>query len=642
MAKNLKTFVGALPIIAKAIGRRYGVKVKIGGSRAFTDGNTITLPSLPADDPEVEVLVNGYLDHEAAHCRFTDFDAERSREPFQNWLEGALEDIRCERGMGQQYPGCRRHLEGLVDKLVRDGVEAPLPDDANEALVLSAYILHRLRYEVLEQQAMEPLSAKATARFEALFPKGLRTRLNATMAEVSDAKSTQDVIGLAARIFGMLKEEAEEPPPSDDSGDSDEDGDPGEGDKTSDGESGSSAEQEDSTDDDDQDNTDSGADSKDGDDSGEDADEDAGPDEDDDADEGDDPDEGESGSGDDADDDDPDEGEPDTTGGDSDEDGDENQDGSDAGDDSDADDAGDRRQRLRDAMDGDEDDMKEEIGNQVASMLEDRAMCSDAQDMAQPSDESGLAGGAGSAPLALGAAIDEAKVRQASARLRSRLAGLMQTETLTQSWRARSGRRIERRALPRLRLADPRVFRAERDEPGVDTAVTVLIDRSGSMAKYHRIVVAREAALAAAYALDEISGVNPSVFAFPGVGGRDDSVVVLHRRGRRVDARSFGVEVAGGTPLTEAAWYAGWDLLAANELRKILVVLTDGQPEKMASAIEVFERMRVSGIETLGIGIGLDISPALMPESRKIDDISELSGALFDLLERKLVTQVAA
>ena len=44
--------LGALPIIATLLGQKLGVKVVIGGRQAITDGQTIVLPSLPADgDP---------------------------------------------------------------------------------------------------------------------------------------------------------------------------------------------------------------------------------------------------------------------------------------------------------------------------------------------------------------------------------------------------------------------------------------------------------------------------------------------------------------------------------------------------------------------------------------------------------------
>lgn len=572
MPENMKTFIGSLPIVAKAIGRRYGVHVKIGGARAFTDGNVIHLPALPEDDPQAEVLVNGYLDHEAAHCRFTDFTARHSSNVMQRWLENALEDIRIESLIGRYYPGCRRHLARLVEKLMRDGDDAPLKDDASEAAVLSAYVLRRLRYEVLGQDALEELAVQASERFEAMFPKGLGIKLTAIMAEIRGATSTREAIAIAARIRELLNDEAEEPPES-----------------NSDGQATEGRDGEDSLG---QSDASSGSDSHDGDDA-------------------------ESGNAYGADDADADA----------------------EGSNSDGTTDKSRRQALQAALEGGDGDFEQDIGGKVASKLEDAADPHSCPRMAEADDEVTGAGG-DPAGMDTGEVIDETAVRQATARLRSRLAGLIQTETLVQTPRSRAGKRIDRRMLPRLGLADPRVFRSETEETRVDTAVTVLLDRSGSM-RGAEIVVAREAALAVEYAFEEIEGVSPSVFAFPGSGGDNRWVRTLHRRGRRVQPRRFGISAGGGTPLTEAARFAGWDLLTASEPRKILIVITDGHPDDFDSAADVLARMRASGIETLGIGIHTGIQPKLIPESRQIDAAGELAGALFDLLERKLATEVA-
>jgi len=558
MAKNnLKTFIGALPIIAKAIGRRYGVNVTIGGNGAYTDGKTINLPALAADDPEVEVLVNGYLDHEAAHCRFTDFDAQRSKDDFTNWVENALEDIRIEDLMGRLYPGCRKHLAALQEKLIHDGDEAPLGSDAPENAVLSAYMLRRLRFEVLGQASTEALALQASERFEEIFPKGLATKLTTMMAKVTETRSTQEVIDLAARIVALLKDESEEPEEPEDSQES-------------------------------------------------------------------------KGSG----------GQDDNQGGGSPQAGDGSQDGS-GGNDSGQGSEADRRKALANALQGDAKDLAKDQGQKVADKL-GRHADPKAATIAEADDASGGGGaGHGSGSLGFGATIDESMVRQASARLRSRLAGLIQTETLAQTSRGRSGRRIDRRMLPRLNHGDPRMFRVELEGEEVDTAVTVLLDRSGSM-NGRELKIAREASLAVTYALDEIQGVNPSAFAFPGAGGSKHQVQTLHRRGQRVQADQFGISAAGGTPLTEAAWFAGWDLLCANEPRKILIVVTDGGPDDPRGAQDVMSRLRSDGIETLGIGIANKIASALIPESRTIRGVEELSSALFEMLERKLVSHLAA
>lgn len=71
-----KDILGCLPLLASVLGNTYGVHVRIGGSDACTDGNMIQLPSLPVDcGEELLLLVRGFIDHESAHIRYTDFKA---------------------------------------------------------------------------------------------------------------------------------------------------------------------------------------------------------------------------------------------------------------------------------------------------------------------------------------------------------------------------------------------------------------------------------------------------------------------------------------------------------------------------------------------------------------------------------------
>ena len=70
------TVFGALPIVAAHYGATFGVKVKVGGSTAATDGDTIVVPNVPETYPKA--VLWGYLTHEAAHVRLTDFSVWRT------------------------------------------------------------------------------------------------------------------------------------------------------------------------------------------------------------------------------------------------------------------------------------------------------------------------------------------------------------------------------------------------------------------------------------------------------------------------------------------------------------------------------------------------------------------------------------
>lgn len=202
-----QTLLGALPILAKFLGRKLGVNVVVGGDRARTDGNTIFLPALPEHEA-AHILAHGYLDHEGAHVRYTDFTAVEPLTPLGKALVNILEDIRIEKALGTALPGSRRNLERLVAYLVKQGDFWQVPDpQVHPAQQVQAYLLFRLRASLLEQTAMQPLADQAEALLRQTLPAGVMTKLTALAFAVAKAQSTQDVVVLAQRILHMLEEE---------------------------------------------------------------------------------------------------------------------------------------------------------------------------------------------------------------------------------------------------------------------------------------------------------------------------------------------------------------------------------------------------------------------------------------------------
>lgn len=101
---------------ARILSQRAGVKVICKGNvTPQTNGKTIFLPALPTPCPEsIERVWHGVCDHEVGHVLFTDFTAVH---PFrQTYGEhgfqvlNALEDLRIEGRMEQEYPGCRENF----------------------------------------------------------------------------------------------------------------------------------------------------------------------------------------------------------------------------------------------------------------------------------------------------------------------------------------------------------------------------------------------------------------------------------------------------------------------------------------------------------------------------------------------------
>ena len=225
-----------------------------------------------------------------------------------------------------------------------------------------------------------------------------------------------------------------------------------------------------------------------------------------------------------------------------------------------------------------------------------------------------------------------------SAGVTARLTGLVQSHTQSRTRELRRGHRLNGKKLHRLSVSDPRVFVRQDERQAPNTALHLLLDCSGSMGG-HRIQVALDATLALAIALERIPGVSRAVTAFPGVSGDDAFVsqMIRHGESARARARTFVDCHRGGTPMTGAIWFAAADLLARRENRKVILVVTDGDPDSRASTVDIVQKCTAAGVEVIGVGIGV-YTAHLFPVGITINGVADLKTQLFQVAENLLIT----
>ena len=238
------------------------------------------------------------------------------------------------------------------------------------------------------------------------------------------------------------------------------------------------------------------------------------------------------------------------------------------------------------------------------------------------------------------------KVQGESGKIRAALQGLVQSHGLSRSRPGCSGR-LDGKRLHRLRFGEAKVFQRNTVKPAPNTAIHLLLDKSESMGypvsdnqgqpMGTRMPMALEATLALALAFEGIAGVNPGITAFPG-NQEEGSVYRLLEHGQRIRQRTgaFSLAAKGSTPMTEAIWFGAAALLRCREPRKVLMVMTDGQPDDIVSTLAILQRCRDSGIETVGIGLGIDVSH-LFPVALAINDLQALRTQLFELSKAVLL-----
>lgn len=595
---NNSVMIQSLPIIAKSLGRNMGVSVVVDAGRARTNGSVIYLPSLPLTDPEVATLGLGYIIHEAGHIRYSDFTIDMSLfSAMERSLGGKMEDIRMEQCVIRDYPGAKKRLINLMAKLVTDGFFRPVSDDVNAASALSAYVLYGLRVKALGQLALEGYAEKAKNVLQSLVTPFAFTRINSVLARVTASKNEREIFVLAQELSQVLKEESErQDPPSQNQ---EQDGDDGDDAASDDSADSSGAPQDTSGD------LDGGGDSQ-GDES-EPADDQDG----------------------------------DTNGtsqqnGNSEEQGDSDaSDGSVVSSGLTPEELEKAQQAMKEMLEMTEGDGPQDISNALSKLIE--------EEIEQARDRGSYA--VNMTPFTLDfnvsssdhqKALDNAQA--ATSALRSRMTQLVQANAKAKRNTSRHGRRLNGRKIHRVKTNNPSLFQSVSRTKAVNTTVQVLLDRSGSM---HKVMgLANTTTLSLVAALKQIPNVTAGAAVFPS-GGGDSAVGVLSRHDQRIEqtAGNFPQVVEmGSTPLLPALIWSGNTLLEQKEPRKILIVITDGEPDSMTDTHETIRDLRAGGIEVYGLGIGVGSSMYDLFDGQIaiINNESDLASATFSVLEQAL------
>jgi len=604
-----RTLHNAFPIVAAAIGNRFGVKVSVGGDQAYTDGKSIQLPAYNGDDAEYQDVAWGLLAHEAAHIRYSDFTLRFGHSVLRRRLCNAIEDVRIEHELAKDFPGTRLTIRTVIEKMIAKGDFVASNIDDHPANILYSFVLKSLRARVLGQSALRPLVEETEIALKATFPNGAVTRLKGLLSEVPEGlQSESDCLHLTDRILTMIEQEFEQQRQRNQTQPSvDEDTSPESPESDDTDQAGETADLDNSN----------GLVSQD------DMEHDQGLPAD-----NDDEQSSESGGNDDSNPENPDD-EPSAQT--------ENSSSNPQGDDEESTEIADPMGVLQTMLSAGDGDIDQDLFESLKSALSLAA--ENVSELLMPSGhEPPMDDQAGALLLR--------KVQSESGKIRAALQGLVQSQTLNRSQHACRGQRMDGKRLHRLPLGETKVFQRKQSKVAPNTAIHLLLDKSESMGYQvtdsqgqpmgSRMPIALEATLALALAFEGISGVNPGVTAFP--GRQDDSVFRLLDHGQRVNARTgaFSLTATGSTPMTEAIWFGAASLLRCREPRKVLMVMTDGQPNDTLSTLELLQRCRDSGIETVGVGLGLDVSH-LFPIAITINELSELRTQLFELSKAVLL-----
>lgn len=572
---DTRAVMRSLPLVASVLGRKYGVKVEIGGTDAYTDGTVIRLPSLPGDVPDTLLaMARGYLDHEAGHVRDTDFQAlkDASLTPLEKHVWNSIEDHRVEHKLASIFPGCRQNFDWLIAHVF--GAEVQDEPAQPAAIILNWLLLEVRSWDV---HALCKRRDALAGQVDAAFP-GVRPRIERVLRTVrSRCRSTQDAIDFAREIVRVLDQYAnstekavspDQDEPLDAGSEPNEQSPYGRSEQNVPGPQDESSTQSEWGGESQQDKAPDGEEGKAGGDSSDDAYASA----------------------------------PST----------------------DREDQGQAREHVRDLLGAGEEGLPQSLGDILADALQatSRQSQDGAVTVAIPTQKS-------AGPLT---EADVLEARQASMALRTRLQGLLQTKILARASSGRRGR-LDTGQLHRLAVSDPRLFRVKAERTGVDTAVHILLDCSGSMVRRIRLACCSCYAVASAL---EVSKINVAVTAFPSSqlpNGSYSTVAPVITHGQKVQT-NMDLVPAGGTPMGEALWWVMQNMLPLSEKRKLILIVTDGEPDSIECAHQAIEQGGKAGFEIYGIGITSPGINVLLPgRSNVVNSMAELAPAMFALLE---------
>lgn len=578
---GLKSFIDALPAIANALGDSFGVEVVIGNYSAHTNGKAVYLPMLSADNPKAKVLGLGYTVHESAHVRYSDFRLAFST-PLEKHVSGILEDVRIEKAISEEFPGTAKMLSDLAEEMIAVGFFSKPEEKSSPTQIMLSHLMYGLRHDVLKQKPFAEYAELTSKIASQNLPNGMFTKLNALMYQIVNCTSESEVQKLAQSIITMMEEEAkkeEEKAKKEKSQEQQENND-------------QTAQQPQSqpgkSDDQDQDQSPQGE-SQQG--SGQ----------------------GQQSS----------EGAQDSDGGQN--QGDDQQSGS-VGQGAGASDAAANAELINSILGAGDEDWND-MGNAVAGMLNDQA------DPSQPSAATPYKPRMVSPVTEGDTSAAKARTACATNGLRHKMQTILQARTFAVKRSTSFGTKLNFKTLHRAPLMGP-VFEKIKEGKAVDTAISLLIDISGSMSG--KEMLAMDAALATMQAFQR-PNVATAAFAFPNPEYSNSNAVLKmwHEQPAASILRSMKMHANGGTPMAEAMFGAGIDLCKRREKRKILFVVTDGDPNHYGQASWVIDTARKTGIEVLGLGIHHNVDRLFGVEnSTRIDSIDELPKSMIGLLEQ--------
>ena len=197
-------FITSMSKLASMLGARYGVKVQVSGTGAFTDYSgkspIINLPLVTAERGQ-EVLLRGYIDHEAGHVRYTNrkilSNVGVQQRYFTKTLWNICEDVYIERRMSAAFRGCGQNLRRIAIVLFRGKIEPTTCEPVLEQAL--SYILYGCRSIPVQELRPEAAVLRDAFPWPSILPE-----LDKLIARSAVTKNSDECLSLAEEMEALI------------------------------------------------------------------------------------------------------------------------------------------------------------------------------------------------------------------------------------------------------------------------------------------------------------------------------------------------------------------------------------------------------------------------------------------------------
>ena len=198
---------------------------------------------------------------------------------------------------------------------------------------------------------------------------------------------------------------------------------------------------------------------------------------------------------------------------------------------------------------------------------------------------------------------------------------------------AETGWDVDDGELDRLAVGDARVFTVWDEAQGVEIAVSILLDSSGSLSEEDFALV-KAAGCRLASVLGKVPNVAVETALFPGDAGYTAEVVTTFGESAETFARRTAErESCGGTPVVAALLSTAQRLLERPETRRILILLTDGHFER-EKLRHVPEDVEAAGIELGVLLVGSGAADIWGRHCERARDVRGVPEGILKLMKR--------